>query len=422
MAAPNPGAPVLFLLTNVYPLATGEEFIENEIEYLSASFDRVIVIPTQARPGDTVTRRVPDNVEIVRVGGPRPTGWSAYVAAVRGLTCMPRGGVATADLTAPKRLAMDGLFEDRARRAADELLAVLPSLRLVPGSHAVVYSFWLHTTARIGMILTRDLASRGVTVDRFVSRAHRYDLYPEFAANNHIPERRLLLSSLQEVCPVSEHGSAQLRNEWPEFAGKIHTRHLGTADPGALAQCSREPFHILTCSHLVPVKRMNRMPAVLAGLRERGVDATWTHLGDGPGMDALRSAVASAGVGDRVNLHGHVDNSALVTTERELKPSVFVNLSASEGLPVSMMEVASLGIPIVATNVGGVGEIVTSTNGHLLSANPSDSEVVEALARLVTMPEDEYRQTCRESRRIWEDHFDESSVYPKFCREVLGGR
>ncbi|WP_241380179.1 glycosyltransferase, partial [Escherichia coli] len=81
-------------------------------------------------------------------------------------------------------------------------------------------------------------------------------------------------------------------------------------------------------------------------------------------------------------------------TQRDLKPSVFVNLSSSEGLPVSMMEVASLGIPIIATGVGGVGEIVSSDNGHLLPAEFTDAQASDALVQLARLSEDEYQQVC----------------------------
>lgn len=48
---------------------------------------------------------------------------------------------------------------------------------------------------------------------------------------------------------------------------------------------------------------------------------------------------------------------------------VFINMSTNEGVPVSIMEAASFGIPIIATNVGGTSEIVQPSVGMLLSSN-----------------------------------------------------
>ena len=413
----------LILLTNSYPLERGEEFLENEISHLCRSFDQVVIAPVQAGGDAEVTRGVPDNARIWRVGARAPQGAARGRALVKGLRHLPVQGVDwSAARREPRLVVSDALFEARAQNALDGLLAHIPSLHLSPDSHVTIYSFWLHITARTATLLADHLRSQGITVDRVVSRAHGYDLYPSISPRNHIPERKLLLSSMDAVCPVSDQGTQELQHTWPQFADKIHTRHLGTPDPGTMAECQREPFTIISCAHLGAVKRMTRMPAILAAARDHGIDARWTHLGDGPDMGALRQEIAAHGVEEAVTLLGHVDNAAVMETQRSLSPSVFVNLSSSEGLPVSMMEVASLGIPIVATNVGGVSEIVSSANGHLLPAEFTDVQATKALIRLATMPDDEYRQTCQASRQLWEDQFRDSVVYPAFCREVLKGR
>jgi len=414
-------AETLFLLTNVYPFSTGEEFIENEISYLASRFSRVIIVAAQTRPGDTVTRSVPDNVEVLTAGRPRPSGVAVLPAVLHGLTQLPRAALSRKSLRDPRILALDALFEERARQMADELAGKIPGLRLPVHSHVVVYSFWFHIQARVALLLASDLRARGLEVDRIVSRAHRYDLYESATKYNHIPERKLLLSSLDGVYPVSEQGTRGLRERWPRFADKISTRHLGTTDPGEPAICARTPFHLVSCSHLVPVKRVDRMPAILAGLRTRGVEAVWTHLGDGPEMAAVAGAVQAAGVQEWTDLRGYIPNTEVTQVERNLRPSCFINLSSSEGLPVSMMEVAALGIPIVATDVGGVSEIVgDGVNGKLIPADFSDDQAIDALAWLAGLSENVFQQACTASRQVWESGFDEAKVYPAFCTEVLG--
>lgn len=413
-------ATTLFLLTTDYPLATGEEFIENEIAHLARRFERIIVVATQTAPGDVITRQVPENVSVLTAGKPRPTGAAMAPVIAEGLRHLPRNALGRRSVD-PRVLALDALFEGRARRTADELLAQLPGLRLEPGSHAVVYSFWFHVPARVAIILADDLRARGVVVDRLVSRAYRYDLYENEAKYQHIPQRRVLLDAFDAVCPVSDQGSRALLDSWPGYSAKVRTRHLGTVDPGETVRCSREPFRIISCSRLADVKRMDRMPAILAGLRAKGVYAVWTHMGDGPGMPAVRDAVRAAGVEDFVDLRGHVPNAQVIDLERELRPSCLINLSISEGLPVSMMEAGSLGIPVVATDVGGVAEIVHDRgNGRLLPADFTDAQAIEALAWLAGLDQDSYDEVCTIARRSWESGFDQAVVYPAFCSEVLG--
>ncbi|AXE39993.1 N-acetyl-alpha-D-glucosaminyl L-malate synthase [Acidipropionibacterium virtanenii] len=412
---------MLFLLTNSYPLAKGEEFIENEIDELAARFQRVIVVATQTRPGDVVTRPVPGNVEVITAGGPRPTGRAALLSALRGLVRLPRNSWSRDLLSPPRRLGLEAMFEDHARTTEAELLAELPSLRLRPDSHAVVYSYWFLDAARVAMLLADDLRARGVMVDRLVSRAHGYDLYPERSPLGHLPERRLLLETFDAVCPVSEQGRRSLVAEWPQYAAKVRTHHLGTPDPGQPAACSREPFHIVSCASLLPVKRMTRMPEILAELRGRGIDARWTHIGAGPQTAAVEEAARNAGVSGQVGLLGHVGHDEILGTERDLHPSCLINLSSSEGVPVSMMEAASLGIPIIGTDVGGVPEIITdSVNGRLIPVDFTDIQAADALQWLAELPADTYQQVCRASRLTWQSDYDQAVVGPRFCAEALG--
>lgn len=413
--------PTLFLLTNSYPLAKGEEFIENEIDELAERFGRVVVVATQTRPGDVATRPVPDNVEVLTAGGPRPTGRAALLAAARGLARLPRSSWTRDLLRPPRRLGLEAMFEDHARATAADLLSRIPALELEPGSHAVVYSYWFLDTARVAMLLAADLRARGVVVDKLVSRAHGYDLYPERSPLGHLPERRLLLDAFDAVCPISQQGRQTLTAGWPRYAAKITTHHLGTADPGAPAACSREPFHIVSCSYLLPVKRMTRMPGVLAELRSRGVDARWTHIGGGPQTEAVREAARDAGVADAIDLRGHVGHDEILETERLLHPSCLVNLSSSEGVPVSMMEAASLGIPIIGTDVGGVSEIIDDgVNGRLVPADFTDGQAADALQGLAKLSDDDYTTQCAAARRTWERDFNRAVVYPRFCVETLG--
>src|SRR5690606_33025349 len=62
---------------------------------------------------------------------------------------------------------------------------------------------------------------------------------------------------------------------------------------------------------------------------------------------------------------------------------IFINLSSSEGMPVSMMEAMSFGIPVVATRVGGVPELLGEGCGVMVAAHSSASAVAEAVEKLL---------------------------------------
>ena len=118
--------------------------------------------------------------------------------------------------------------------------------------------------------------------------------------------------------------------------------------------------------------------------RRRDVQVLWTHIGDGPVLPALMAMAGHAlSRNFQIRFTGGLANARVMEFYREHPVDVFVNVSASEGLPVSIMEAQSFGIPVVATAVGGIPEIVTDQNGRLLAANPSPSEIADGLQEFV---------------------------------------
>ena len=59
-----------------------------------------------------------------------------------------------------------------------------------------------------------------------------------------------------------------------------------------------------------------------------------------------------------LHLFGHLDNNEIFNMYKNNSYDYFITLSESEGLPVSIMEAISCGIPVIATAVGGITEIV----------------------------------------------------------------
>ncbi len=68
-------------------------------------------------------------------------------------------------------------------------------------------------------------------------------------------------------------------------------------------------------------------------------------------------------------------------------------MSSSEGLPVTMMECMARGMPVMATDVGGVCEIVENgKNGFMLKPDFTDGELVSAIKEYAEMSADERRK------------------------------
>ena len=139
---------------------------------------------------------------------------------------------------------------------------------------------------------------------------------------------------------------------------------------------------------MIPLKRVERIAEALGHARR---DLTWIHIGDGPSRAAVEHVVAQLPRSVRVELTGPLSDPEVLDKYRACRPSLFVNLSEFEGVPVAMMEAMSAGVPVVATAVGGVPEIVSHRqNGLLLDRDADVAQVGAAIESFADMPEVDY--------------------------------
>jgi glycosyltransferase involved in cell wall biosynthesis len=120
--------------------------------------------------------------------------------------------------------------------------------------------------------------------------------------------------------------------------------------------------------------------------------------GDGPDLEAVAAEVRRLGLGDAVALLGARDDIDTLLSKADL----FVLSSTSEGFPMSVLEAMAAGLPVVASAVGGVPEIVDATTGALVA--PRDPvALAAALARLVADPALRERLGAAARRRVERD-------------------
>src|SRR5262249_16385541 len=114
---------------------------------------------------------------------------------------------------------------------------------------------------------------------------------------------------------------------------------------------------------------LDAAPAVLA----RFPDARFEIVGAGPERDGLTRRARDRGIADAVDFVGHVDNVPARLPEAD----VFVLPSRSEACPNAVLEAMAAALPVVATKVGGVPEIVEHDRNGLLVA-PNDPRALAA--------------------------------------------
>lgn len=232
---------------------------------------------------------------------------------------------------------------------------------------------------------------------------------------------------------VTIHGSDVLVSPYPGLArvlrdadlvvcvsekirSQVCTEHHVCAEKTALIRCGislaqyRFPaelpkeLRILCVARLDPIKGVSLLVRACALLRDAGVDFACSIVGDGEEKEELEGLIDAQGLRDMVKLHGALPNEVL--PELYARHSVFVLPSYSEGLGVVLMEAMACGLPVVASRVGGIPEIVTDqVNGFLVEPGKPD-QIATAIRRVAALDEGGLNAMRRRNRLKIEQEFN----------------
>jgi glycosyltransferase involved in cell wall biosynthesis len=276
-------------------------------------------------------------------------------------------------------------------------------------SNTPFYAFWFYDTSYLGVL------RRKYGVRKTIARAHSGDLYEDHASRVKRSDlRHFQLGTLSHLLPVSQQGSAYMAKTYPAFSERIHTVYLGTRD-GGLNPHQPDKLLVFSCARFNNHKRLDKIAQALLHTK---VPVTWIHIGDErlgqdiPGMPEYMALKQQLEQHPNIEVKptGALENNAIFSLYREQAASVFISLSENEGIPVSIMEAISFGVPVIATNAGGCREIVQPETGVLLPVNIDPVEVAAMLDGFLTseMNTPKFRAGVR---RFWEEHFSESQNY-----------
>ncbi|MBB4139769.1 glycosyltransferase [Microbacterium invictum] len=403
----------LLLFTNDYPYSTGDaSFVTKEIDDLAARFDDVVVF-CHARNTDVPTLPMPGNV---RLGGnlfersADDSPWApVHPRMLLKLLAATWLELVSGRLRGHVRLflmgARVGITQAR-RRAVREAIAESPDV--------VAYAFW-GMGGGLGLAWLTGVRARAV-------RLHRYDLYEELSPEGYLPFRPFLFRCSDRVLAISHDGARYLAERYRSSAldAKTVISRLGVPGPSHL---SRPPAGaeklVVSCSAVTEIKRVDLVLAALRLLPGMSEEAPvrWVHFGAGPLLDSLRREAEQTIPGLRIELCGQTANDQIPAFYAAHRVDVFVNASASEGVPVSIMEAIAYGIPVVATDVGGNPEIVGPQlgTGELVPADPEPARIAALIRRIMDAGE-----TAYDPRATWAREYDVRHTGPRAAELVRG--
>ncbi len=390
----------LCLYTAQFPYGLGEQFIETEIHYLAAAFPEVFIFPAN---GSGKQRALPANVRVIQLEDAKNYSTRKGLAALGIWIFDCIGDTLT---QRDKKLALSSLL--RLSHSAEVLYQFLSAQKLL---HAVHYTYWFDDwSTRLSV-----LASNGM-ISGYVSRAHRFDLYHDRRKEGFIPYRLFQLKYVSKLVLISQDGKKYMEKHFPQYNDKYELSYLGVENnlPFKAEVNTNPQYLVVSCSRMVDIKRVDLMVKSLAQIKHLPIK--WVHFGGGELFEEVKKMAEVFLPGNiEWELKGMIANTDVLEYYRNNAVDLFLNLSMSEGLPVSIMEVVSYGIPVLATDVGGTKEIVNSITGKLVPSEINPNDVAHEIASLLnTYSRD---KILRERiYQFWNSNFNSQVNYLNFTQ------
>jgi glycosyltransferase involved in cell wall biosynthesis len=247
----------------------------------------------------------------------------------------------------------------------------------------------------------------------FSAMAHRTDL---FGNGGEVPYQALHLRTAHQVLCIARDGVDELAKRHPAQAYKLRLVRLGTVDRGIAPWSSSEELRLVSCSYITPRKRVERIAEALLHMQR---PVRWTHFGDGPDRTVVDAIAQRAPAHVHIDLRGAISNPKVLHAYANERFDAFIHLSEHEGVPVALMEAASFGIPLLATDAGGVKELVDTRTGVLWPVDIAPEEVARWLdsTAMDALRTSEFRAGVRAA---WQEQFEAERAYGHIADLLLG--
>lgn len=147
------------------------------------------------------------------------------------------------------------------------------------------------------------------------------------------------------------------------------------------------PVRVLSVGRLAPNKGVEYALQAIAELAAAGVPVAYRILGNGPSIGALTDLAQSLGLKEYVEFCGSVNSDRVVEMLNDadilVLPSITGPHGEQEGLPNSLKEAMSIGVPVIATNIGGIPELVEDGRTGRLVAEKDPRAITKALQAMI---------------------------------------
>jgi glycosyltransferase involved in cell wall biosynthesis len=223
--------------------------------------------------------------------------------------------------------------------------------------------------------------------------------------------------SSDQVVAISAYTAGEIR-ELADVPITVIPYGIGLPDPeaGRAARAERAganvPFTVLFVGRLVARKGVSILLEAARRLAP-AAEIRVSVIGDGPERPALEAQIARDALGGVVELRGRVSSTELLKAYQHagvlVLPAVVDARGDTEGLGVVLLEAMSCGTPVVASDIGGITDIVSHDQTGLL-VPPGDAEALAAAIRRLATEPALWLRLAQAGRRRFNDDFSWSAI------------
>lgn len=406
----------LFLFSNFFPLKKAEPFLINEFDFIKKYANTITLITLYGKLSDTLISGISDINQLQPVLSNNLNKKTIFFKGIFNLApfnfhlleFFSKGIFFSLKKT---RWFLTSLLVTRTILSSKSYKEVIKLLNT--SKSPVLYFYWGDNFAWIIPYLKNQLKNKKIKI---ILRLHGSDLY-ENLKNEYAPLRNIIFFNTDLIVPISEHGKNYISEKYPEFKSKIFLSYLGVFDNGLNPINSKEinQFHIVSVSNVIALKRLH---LIYETLQKTNSNITWHHFGDGPLANSVKNIIKSSRMGLNVNIHGHIPNSEIIQFYKTQPVNLFINVSSSEGIPVSIMEALSFGIPVIATNVGGVSELINDDLGGLIEANFNTNDLALKIEKILHLDNNEFKLLRENARKVFDKKVNATDNYNCFYKKI----